>query len=475
MRKFYSTRKLHLVIFVFSFLILTIFSFDPDLGWHLAIGERFLKTGEIIRVDQFSWTVPGYVWGNSYFAYQILVAYLVSNFGFEFSAMVFGLLASVGILILIPSKLRFLDVIITVIAAALLNANLGVRPHTISFLFFALLIRFLAANLFSKRKSFVFWFLFFLLWANFHNAFLIGLFVFSGYRVIGYLFKIANKKKADVFAPVINIVAAFAGTFFTPFGYLIWKAILNDALFPKMYTAIAEFVSFVVVDSTRVLYVLSGIVFIYSLRKNFEKIGPSMVFISSFLFMLPFLGAYFVFFWGAIFIFITTRHLKINIKREIGFWEKMPIFLGITALTLAILVKFAAGLTKSLYSGDQSSFSYPKAAVAFMRANGIKDNIFNEYPWGGYLEWQYIDAKVFIDGRMTGWHKDGRSMLSEYLEIKNGNCEAATRYSIKTLLINSGSKPACFGDFNLVYKDEVAEVWTKQVTLRLNSGQVSDE
>ena len=158
---------LRILIFFFSFLILTLFSFDPDLGWHLAIGEHYLSTGEILKSDQFSWTIPGYVWGNSYFAYEVLVAFLVLNFGFVLTALVFGLMASIGILILLPAKLRIPDLIMAVIAAGLMNANLGVRPHTISFLFFAVLIRLLAGGLFSKRKGFFFWFLFFVMWANF--------------------------------------------------------------------------------------------------------------------------------------------------------------------------------------------------------------------------------------------------------------------------------------------------------------------
>ena len=72
---------LRLLIFLFSFLILTRFYIDPDLGWHLAIGRHFLSTGEIIRTDQFSWTMPGFSWGNSYFAYQIIVAFLFEKLG----------------------------------------------------------------------------------------------------------------------------------------------------------------------------------------------------------------------------------------------------------------------------------------------------------------------------------------------------------------------------------------------------------
>ncbi|HLA04269.1 MAG TPA: hypothetical protein VJ065_03490, partial [Patescibacteria group bacterium] len=63
------------MLFVLSFLILTKFNIDPDLGWHLTIGERFLKGGEIVRGDPFSWTMPGYEFGNYFFLYQIAVTF----------------------------------------------------------------------------------------------------------------------------------------------------------------------------------------------------------------------------------------------------------------------------------------------------------------------------------------------------------------------------------------------------------------
>ena len=43
--------------------------------------------------------------------------------------------------------------------------------------------------------------------------------------------------------------------------------------------------------------------------------------------------------------------------------------------------------------------SYPTAALAFMQRQHLSGRIFNQYLWGGYMEWTAPDLKPFIDGR----------------------------------------------------------------------------
>jgi hypothetical protein len=43
--------------------------------------------------------------------------------------------------------------------------------------------------------------------------------------------------------------------------------------------------------------------------------------------------------------------------------------------------------------------SYPTAVLDFMHRQNLKGRIFNQYSWGGYMEWTAPDLKPFIDGR----------------------------------------------------------------------------
>ena len=103
--------KFQILLFILSFLILTKLNIDPDLGWHLAIGERFLRGGEIVRGDPFSWTMPGYEFGNYFFLYQITVSFLFNKLGYILTEILFGILVSAGVLLLLPKTLSFWKVL----------------------------------------------------------------------------------------------------------------------------------------------------------------------------------------------------------------------------------------------------------------------------------------------------------------------------------------------------------------------------
>ena len=45
------------------------------------------------------------------------------------------------------------------------------------------------------------------------------------------------------------------------------------------------------------------------------------------------------------------------------------------------------------------SEEYPTAALEFMQRQHIDGRIFNNYRWGGYMEWNAPQLKIFIDGR----------------------------------------------------------------------------
>src|SRR6185312_1980103 len=94
---------------------------------------------------------------------------------------------------------------------------------------------------------------------------------------------------------------------------------------------------------------------------------------------------------------------------------------------------------------------YPAAAVAYLHRHLPKQQIFSTYDWGGYLDWQLPEKKVFIDGRMPSWRWQanikGESNIAfdEYKNVLNGNISFirfADKYHIDTLLVStSGLTP----------------------------------
>ena len=344
--------------------------------------------------------------------------------------------------------------------------NLGFRPHTISFLMFAILLVLLSRKFFLGKVQAVFWFVFFALWANFHQAFFVGIFTFAVFVSLDFLWQVGKrtKLKQNIFflERILCIVAAVFGGFLTPFHGRLWGSIVDDLFGGKTWTWIAEWQPIVIYLPWSLLYGVSGLVFVYILFKKFKEVEPVWLLLSAFIFMLPFLATNFVFFWAAIFIFIATRYLEVGVDLS-GVSAKVPLIFSSAAAGVALVLGFFLGIFASVDLNNRlRQDGYPVAAVQFLKKEELGGRIFNSYGWGGYLDWQLPESRVFIDGRMTGWRKeDGGYILTDYVEILGENCDLARKYDIKLILMEKDFKNECFSDFSQVYQDSVAKILIK--------------
>jgi len=468
--KWVGRYKFHILIFIFSFLILTKFNIDPDLGWHLATGREFLQEGRIIWGDQFSWTMPGYIWGNSYFAYQILVTYLFGNFGHVVTGAIFGILAGTAVLILvIDRKIDFWQFLTVALATAVASASLGIRPHTISFFCFSLLLVFVERKFFNKPKHVFLWFAFFAIWANFHRGFLVGILVLGVYQAIDVVWQKVRLQK-DLAIRLSCIVGSILGTFVTPFGWQVWKsAVFDDLTSRDNLLTIAEWQSSAIYFPINLLFALSGAIFIYVFFKQTKKQEPHWFLIAAAIFMFSFVATSFIFFWWAIFIFLISRMLNLRVLKSANFSVKLPIFFSTASFLMIFFLSFLVNFLQSYNLKSRLLLDgYPVEALSFVKDKGLSEKIFNEYGWGGFIDWQAPETLVFIDGRMASWKMaGGRGILADYLAIMRGECEHFYQYDIRVVLVKKNQETSCFFDFQLAYEDSVAKVLIREDVDRL--------
>ena len=458
-----STYKFHLLLFFLSFLILTKFNIDPDLGWHLAIGERFLKGGEIVRGDPFSWTMPGYEFGNYFFLYQIVVTFLFVNVGHILTAIVFGAIASFFVLVLVPKELNFWKMAAVVLGVLVTTSATGIRPSTISFIFFTTLLVLLEKKMISKISHVLFYSGFFAVWANFHQGFMVGLLIMVVFLTADFFWRKSRKEQVSPGMRAMCILAGFAGSLVTPFHASIWRSAIFDLVGSNTWRAVAEWQSLVFYFPANLIYGLSGLIFIYIFFKKFKSFEPAWALISAFLFTLPFLATTFAIFWAAIFIFFVSRNLDFKLDLESDIWVKAPILIPSLAFISVIFLSFVVAIIESRQLTDRLRIdNYPVEAVNYLKEEHVSGRLFNDYGWGGYIIWQAPELKVFIDGRMTGWRKaDGSYILADYVAIARGGCGIADKYQIETVLITKDLSVPCFANWQKVYEDQVAKVLVK--------------
>lgn len=456
--------RFHFLIFIFCFILYSKFNVDPDLGWHLAIGEHFLKTGEVLRLDTFSWTIPGYNWGNSYFAYEVLAAFLIGNLGFLFTQILFGFLGALAVQFLLPKKLNLVTFLMTCLGASVASVNMAIRPHTISFLMFCLLLFFLKRGFCKTKLHFLFWGVFFLIWANIHNSFLIGLGFFAMHILIGSFFDKKTKSKKQIIKIGAFLAFPILLTLVTPFGWRLWHAVLNDALFLDMYFWIEEWQSIAALPFGNVFYAMTGGIFIWFFHKNFNKVPVQWLLLGCFFFILPFLGIYFAFFWAAVFIFLITNFAVDQFDVKGSFVAKFPVYFSLLAGFLALLLNFALEITTFDKMENLLKVNgYPVEAAYYIKQTGLLKNLYNDYGWGGYLVWSVPGQKLFMDGRMTGWRtNEGTYILKDYLDIYAGSCDLVSKYQIKSVLLKKSKDWKCEAGFKEVYSDATARILIRE-------------
>lgn len=460
MSNFFLNYKHHLLIFIFSFLILTKFNIDPDLGWHLSYGREFLETGKISRQDPFSWTMPNFEWGNSYLGYQLMVTYIFNNFGHIVLAFVFGLIGAVAVMFILPSKISLEKTIVITLGVLVPFANLGVRPHMISFLLFAILVFLLEKRFYQKFWHILIWFLLFLTWANFHRGFVVGLGVLAVYLAID----VWGKGKRDFKIPMLVGFFSVIGTIFNPLTVSVWKwAVFYDISSRNNLTSIFEWQPSGAILPANLLLVLSGIVLIWVLVKQKGlSVEKTWTIVTVALFMFAFVVSGFLIFWSIIFIFFVSRSLQFRLN--IGGFFNNFLFNSILVLVFsAFLLSFLAILLESRDLNARLKIDgYPTRALEFMREKKLNDRVFNEYSWGGFIDWQYSEIKVFIDGRMASWRNQrGNNILKDYLSIAKGECQKVDEYRVQTALIKKDFNFSCFADWHKVYEDSEALVFQR--------------
>ncbi|MBI2641649.1 hypothetical protein HYW87_03590, partial [Candidatus Roizmanbacteria bacterium] len=200
-----------ILLFFVYFLKANIF-LDPDFGWRLRIGEIILKNG-IPKTDPLSYTMPSYQYADHEWLAHAAMAKLYSLFRYDGLALIFTFLAIGSVVIMIRnSDIRFAALHILFATTALFS-YFGVRVQVITWLFFAIICRIILEEKWWSRLKYFLPFIF-LLWANLHGGFIIGLVV---------LF-IATFERKDSKGFAI-LLASIIATFINPYGIRLWREV----------------------------------------------------------------------------------------------------------------------------------------------------------------------------------------------------------------------------------------------------------
>ena len=108
---------------------------------------------------------------------------------------------------------------------------------------------------------------------------------------------------------------------------------------------------------------------------------------------------------------------------------------------------------------------FPAGAVNYLNAHPQQGNMFNQYEWGGYLEWKLPEVKTFIDSRTDIF--EYRGILQDYLAVSslNHSQEVLDKYLVSYVLYPAESPLSYFlsksPKWECVFRDGQAVIYRR--------------
>ncbi len=451
---------------------------DGDLGRHLTVGNYILDARAIPTTDVFSHTRYGaplvlHEW-LSEAAYALafraaglngaawLTAFLLAAIYFVLAA---GLRA-LGV----SAPLAFLAALAAYFTAMLHHLP---RPHLFSLLCFTTLL--VLCELYRKTDR-KFWLALFLpvmiLWANFNGAFVLAFFVLGIYLAGAVMERLL--RRALVFLGLLG--GAFLAALVNPFGIALPQHVFGFMGNRFLVDNTVEYLSPNFHGANTWLFVAWILFSLALFGRNTARVAWTGIFL---------LGA-----WTAFGLYsarniplyaqvaalttlpvaqslLETRAPALRARLD-NLNAVAPIASGWAWLVLipALLIFLQAQGARLDVRGSGNVFNnatFPAQAVDFLQTHPPPGNMFNEYTWGGYLEYRlFPQQRVFIDGDNDFF---GEAFVREYLDAVNARGawrEILQKYNVQWVILPP-TRPLAqelmrSPDWRQVFRDETAAV-----------------
>lgn len=384
---------------------------DPDLGFHIRIGQRFVTE---LKLPTDTWFNQPFQ-NSGWIAHEIVaesLIYLVWQLGQFIALTIFFSLIMVAVAYLLLVRLKpksaswLTHVPIALLTLCSLTYFTGVRLQLFSWLFVSIL--YLGYFAWKQQKPWPLWLwtIIFLVWANLHNSLVFAL----GLMFLFALFNLITNKISNW---IYWVKVFFIGAIASIIQPNLWRAHLEfwRTLTDNYKINIAEWQPTDINHSAGLLFIIIFIMFFISLlfikREDIPKIDIPL-----------FLIAVVMFFFGL----MNLRNIPLSLICLLPVFSK-AIYLvvgkigpseipGILPRVTLILVNtgLIAGLIIIANNKWQTAASayrlaeegrYPIEAVRYLKDNKFPSgNVFNDYGWGGYLVYYFPEYRWFIDGRL---------------------------------------------------------------------------
>ncbi|MBA3688813.1 MAG: hypothetical protein H0W81_08300 [Chloroflexi bacterium] len=446
---------------------------DPDYFWHLTTGKLIAETGRVPSADPFSFTWFGQPWTPHEWLSELMIFRLVEAVGRIGALLVFGLFppAIFGVLAaaLTRQGARVLAIGLPfALGAFALIPYVTLRPQAISWLLIAVLLWILLEATADHPRRFLLVVPLFVLWANLHGLYVVGLGVVGVYL----LFTLAGHtlmSRARGWA-IGGTLAAVGASMLTPAGPI-------GILYPLRYIepgdwGLANIQEWQSPNFHEPAH-LAFLALIVAVGLNAGRRTPGWLVALSWIGVGLGLLALRNVPVGVVLCMPTlAMGLEARLRNRVAGRERRPLApsraLGRRVMELIAAVAIAVGSIAVLVPRDMKAAidtdiaeRFPMIGVDKLLELTPDAKVFAEYGWGGYVIARMHEAggRVFVDGRNDMY---SQQILKDYTSILSADAGWPTltdNYGVDALLLRPETTltrgPASSAGWCEVYRDKV--------------------
>lgn len=449
------------VIVASSMCVYAIRQADPDLFGYLAYGRLFVQQG-LGTSDPFAYTSTGLHWVAFEYLAQMSLWMAYDTFGpvglIALKCLLGGLaIYFLSIAVRTTTSQPIVWVPVFLLCTSTVSRFFVFRPQLFTFMLFALYVAVLVR--FLLRGSAPLWLLpiAMLLWANTHGGFLAGL---AAIALVIVLCMCRNVFESSLRTDVVfsgtkplwlTLAACTSITLINPHGIRLWQYVLTEVLHDTNRRHIAEWQppgtdsdpwSAVALTFIAVVLLIAG----STAQMHHKRVAgvPPWLWICS---CLPALAL----------ASLSVRHVPlaalwtapvITLLAAAAWTMPRPAFKlawmivgGCSLVPIVLTTNYIISNPRLTVATDGAILgpTHPCTAVAFMKQNHLRGNLYTPLWWGGYVTWEmYPDIRVSMDGRNISLFS--RSMVEENFQFYASDTlgrdlDAPFRYDTDMMLV----------------------------------------
>jgi len=460
------------------FVPLRDFTLDPDVWWHIKVGQAILATHHWPTADTYSFTAPGAPWMAYEWVAETLLAAVQRAWGLKglmgldlvLGAAVVLALYALATLRSRNSKAAFVTCLLLLLLTAV---SFTLRPQMLGYLFLVIILVILER--FRQGRAGTLWLLppLFLVWVNTHGSFVVGLFAFAVYGISGLIemrwggLESVRWTEAQRVRLGLAFAACLAALAFTPYGVRVAVYPLDMAFSqPINVASIQEWqpMAFNLPFGKFFLALLVGFLLAQIILRLTWQLAELTLFLAGL--VAACLHARFL----LIFVPFCAPILAVVLSRWIPPYDPGK---DKYALNVFLMIAVAVGMVRFFPSREQLASRiaqhWPEKAVRYIEQHPPPRPMYNNYGYGGYLIYA-LDGrnKVFIDGRADIYERAG--VLADYGKVAGVAPVALPllrAYNVQSCLIERDETLATLlaasSQWQKVYADDLSALFVRKV------------